>query len=195
MFGLAPRKSASLICCWLRFWLLDEFTFVLLFQSLLVEWICNISFLRNAVFFCNYYWDFVNYYSNFQFDVTFNKISVWYMHVSSCLLMDSFLNLISYTILGGHKNGLNHTVCWSEDYLRLQKKPKFFFNSLGAKFIYCSVKWLLKWKDLDYEYATWELQSSSSKIDKVCRKHLFVLTGTRQLHSTFFCSCVVMLLC
>ena len=91
-------------------------------------------------------------------------------------------------------------------------EAEVFFNSLGDKFVYCNVEWLVKWKDLGYEHATWELESSSflctpeaeelkrsyedrfkaarkasdpSKVDKVChRKHLFVLTGTLQLHLT-----------
>jgi chromodomain-helicase-DNA-binding protein 3 len=41
------------------------------------------------------------------------------------------------------------------------KEADFFFNSLGDKFVYCNVEWLVKWKDLGYEHATWELESSS----------------------------------
>ncbi|AQL02865.1 Helicase protein MOM1 [Zea mays] len=42
-----------------------------------------------------------------------------------------------------------------------QKEAEVFFNSLGDKFVYCNVEWLVKWKDLGYEHATWELESSS----------------------------------
>ncbi|CAD6340635.1 unnamed protein product [Miscanthus lutarioriparius] len=41
------------------------------------------------------------------------------------------------------------------------KEAEVFFNSLGDKFVYCNVEWLVKWKDLGYEHATWELESSS----------------------------------
>lgn len=42
-----------------------------------------------------------------------------------------------------------------------EKEAEEFFNSLGDKFAYCNVEWLVKWKDLGYEYATWELETSS----------------------------------
>uniref|UniRef100_A0A0D9WKR2 Chromo domain-containing protein n=1 Tax=Leersia perrieri TaxID=77586 RepID=A0A0D9WKR2_9ORYZ len=45
--------------------------------------------------------------------------------------------------------------------LMSQKEAEEFFNSLGDKFSYCNVEWLVKWKDLGYEHATWELESSS----------------------------------
>ena len=60
-----------------------------------------------------------------------------------------------------------------ENYLPLQKKL-IFFISLGAKFIYCNVGWLLEWKDLGYEHATWELESSSSKVDKVWHENVYL---------------------
>ncbi|WVZ82995.1 hypothetical protein U9M48_030188 [Paspalum notatum var. saurae] len=41
------------------------------------------------------------------------------------------------------------------------KEAESFFNSLGDKFVCCNVEWLVKWKDLGYEHATWELESSS----------------------------------
>ncbi|KAL5225839.1 hypothetical protein ABZP36_012478 [Zizania latifolia] len=42
-----------------------------------------------------------------------------------------------------------------------QKEAEGFFDSLGDKFTYCNVEWLVKWKDLGYEHATWELETSS----------------------------------
>ncbi|KAF0911649.1 hypothetical protein E2562_011655 [Oryza meyeriana var. granulata] len=45
--------------------------------------------------------------------------------------------------------------------LMSQKEAEDFFNSLGDKFAYCNVEWLVKWKDLGYEHATWELETSS----------------------------------
>ncbi|KAG8094190.1 hypothetical protein GUJ93_ZPchr0012g19846 [Zizania palustris] len=42
-----------------------------------------------------------------------------------------------------------------------QKEAEDFFDSLGDKFTYCNVEWLVKWKDLGYEHATWELETSS----------------------------------
>ena len=90
------------------------------------------------------------------------------------------------------------------------KEAEVFFNSLDDKIAYCNVEWLVKWKGLGYEHATWELETSSflctpeaeelkrsyenrveaarrvsdpAKVDQVChRKHLFILTGTLQLH-------------
>uniref|UniRef100_A0A0E0DVE3 Chromo domain-containing protein n=1 Tax=Oryza meridionalis TaxID=40149 RepID=A0A0E0DVE3_9ORYZ len=57
---------------------------------------------------------------------------------------------------------------WAEPHRLLKKRPLMsekeaeeFFNSLGDKFAYCNVEWLVKWKDLGYEYATWELETSS----------------------------------
>ncbi|KAL6622402.1 hypothetical protein ACP70R_032281 [Stipagrostis hirtigluma subsp. patula] len=57
---------------------------------------------------------------------------------------------------------------WAEPHRLLKKRalmpPKEaegFFNSLGDKFAYCNVEWLVKWKDLGYEHATWELETSS----------------------------------
>lgn len=40
------------------------------------------------------------------------------------------------------------------------KEAESFFNSLGDKFVHCNVEWLVKWKDLGYEHATWELETS-----------------------------------
>uniref|UniRef100_J3MAH4 Helicase protein MOM1 n=1 Tax=Oryza brachyantha TaxID=4533 RepID=J3MAH4_ORYBR len=42
-----------------------------------------------------------------------------------------------------------------------QKEADEFFNCLGDKYAYCNVEWLVKWKDLGYEHATWELETSS----------------------------------
>uniref|UniRef100_A0A0E0L6Q3 Chromo domain-containing protein n=1 Tax=Oryza punctata TaxID=4537 RepID=A0A0E0L6Q3_ORYPU len=57
---------------------------------------------------------------------------------------------------------------WAEPHRLLKKRPLMsekeaeeFFNSLGDKFAYCNVEWLVKWKDLGYDYATWELETSS----------------------------------
>ncbi|KAJ1257489.1 hypothetical protein BS78_10G000700 [Paspalum vaginatum] len=41
------------------------------------------------------------------------------------------------------------------------KEAESFFNSLGDKSVCCNVEWLVKWKDLGYEHATWELEASS----------------------------------
>lgn len=92
------------------------------------------------------------------------------------------------------------------------KEAEVFFSSLDGKIVCGNAEWLVKWKDLGYEHATWELESSSflctpeaeelkrsyehrfeaarkasdpSKVDKVChRKHLFVLAGTLQFNLT-----------
>ena len=61
--------------CWMN--LLSSYCFNHCWRSEFVI----LVFCAMLFFFCNYYWNFVNYYSKFQFDVTFNKISVWYMHV------------------------------------------------------------------------------------------------------------------
>ncbi|XP_062206434.1 uncharacterized protein LOC133908424 isoform X2 [Phragmites australis] len=57
---------------------------------------------------------------------------------------------------------------WAEPHRLLKKRslmsPKEaeeFFTLLGDKFAYCNVEWLVKWKDLGYEHATWELETSS----------------------------------
>ena len=54
------------------------------------------------------------------------------------------------------------------------KEAEVFFNSLGDKFVYCNVEWLVKWKDLGYEHATWELESSSSKVDKYAMENIYL---------------------
>jgi hypothetical protein len=41
------------------------------------------------------------------------------------------------------------------------KEAEAFFNSLGDKIAHCNAEWLVKWKGLGYEHATWELESSS----------------------------------
>lgn len=41
------------------------------------------------------------------------------------------------------------------------KEAGVFFASLGNKIAYCNVEWLVKWKGLGYEHATWELETSS----------------------------------
>ncbi|KAG2608795.1 uncharacterized protein LOC120702311 isoform X2 [Panicum virgatum] len=41
------------------------------------------------------------------------------------------------------------------------KEAEVFFNSLDDKIAYCNVEWLVKWKGLGYEHATWELETSS----------------------------------
>ncbi|GJN29968.1 hypothetical protein PR202_gb18238 [Eleusine coracana subsp. coracana] len=57
---------------------------------------------------------------------------------------------------------------WAEPHRLLKKRtlmpPKeaeVFFNSLGDKIAFCNAEWLVKWKDLGYEHATWELETSS----------------------------------
>lgn len=35
-----------------------------------------------------------------------------------------------------------------------------FFDGLGQSFTKCYFEWLVKWKGLGYEHATWELESS-----------------------------------
>ncbi|KAF8775853.1 hypothetical protein HU200_004246 [Digitaria exilis] len=57
---------------------------------------------------------------------------------------------------------------WAELHRLLKKRPlmpskeaETFFNSLDDKIAYCNVEWLVKWKGLGYEHATWELETSS----------------------------------
>lgn len=57
---------------------------------------------------------------------------------------------------------------WAEPHRLLKRRPlmppkeaEAFINSLGDKIAYCNAEWLVKWKGLGYEHATWELESSS----------------------------------
>ncbi|TVU12929.1 hypothetical protein EJB05_46596 [Eragrostis curvula] len=57
---------------------------------------------------------------------------------------------------------------WAEPHRLLKKRSLMpqneaegFFKFLGDKFAYCNAEWLVKWKDLGYEHATWELETSS----------------------------------
>ncbi|CAL5045144.1 unnamed protein product [Urochloa decumbens] len=57
---------------------------------------------------------------------------------------------------------------WAEPHRLLKRRPlmpakeaEAFFNSLSEKLAYCNAEWLVKWKDLGYEHATWELETSS----------------------------------
>ncbi|XP_020115173.1 uncharacterized protein LOC109728999 isoform X3 [Ananas comosus] len=56
---------------------------------------------------------------------------------------------------------------WTEPHRLLMKRqlmPKKlaneFFNGLADKVSYCNAEWLVKWRDLGYEHATWELETS-----------------------------------
>jgi chromodomain-helicase-DNA-binding protein 3 len=35
-----------------------------------------------------------------------------------------------------------------------------FFSSSGVKYSYCTLEWLVKWRGLGYDHATWELETS-----------------------------------
>ncbi|RLM55318.1 hypothetical protein C2845_PM10G00980 [Panicum miliaceum] len=70
-----------------------------------------------------------------------------------------------------YKN-LAHIIRWKQEWaephrllkrrsLMPPKEAEVFFNSLGDKIAYCNVEWLVKWKGLGYEHATWELETSS----------------------------------
>ncbi|CAL4938394.1 unnamed protein product [Urochloa decumbens] len=57
---------------------------------------------------------------------------------------------------------------WAEPHRLLKRRPlmppkeaEAFFNSLSDKIAYCNAEWLVKWKGLGYEHATWELETSS----------------------------------
>lgn len=41
-----------------------------------------------------------------------------------------------------------------------KKLANEFFNGLADKVSYCNAEWLVKWRDLGYEHATWELETS-----------------------------------
>ncbi|KAK1660933.1 hypothetical protein QYE76_049092 [Lolium multiflorum] len=69
-------------------------------------------------------------------------------------------------------NKRNHTekAIWKEEWTkphrllrkRLLMPPKLvhdFFSSSGLKYSYCNVEWLVKWRGLGYDHATWELET------------------------------------
>jgi hypothetical protein len=92
------------------------------------------------------------------------------------------------------------------------KEAGVFFNALGNKFAFCNAEWLVKWKDLGYEHATWELETSPflctsevevlkrsyesrheaarralarGKLDNVCMENIYFLTRERIVACTF----------
>ncbi|KAM0838517.1 hypothetical protein ACQ4PT_060926 [Festuca glaucescens] len=69
-------------------------------------------------------------------------------------------------------NKRNHTekAIWKEEWTKphrlLRKRllipPKLaddFFSSSGVKYSYCTLEWLVKWRGLGYDHATWELET------------------------------------
>ncbi|XP_047078989.1 uncharacterized protein LOC124689514 [Lolium rigidum] len=69
-------------------------------------------------------------------------------------------------------NKRNHTekAIWKEEWTkphrllrkRLLTPPKLaddFFSSSGVKYSYCTLEWLVKWRGLGYDHATWELET------------------------------------
>ncbi|PNT66056.1 hypothetical protein BRADI_3g06450v3, partial [Brachypodium distachyon] len=70
------------------------------------------------------------------------------------------------------KNKKEKTIMWRQEWaephrllmkrsLMPPKEAEEFFHSTGDKLAFCNVEWLVKWKDLGYEHATWELDTSS----------------------------------
>lgn len=70
------------------------------------------------------------------------------------------------------KNQKEKTIMWRQEWaephrllmkrsLMPPKEAEEFFHSTGDKLAFCNVEWLVKWKDLGYEHATWELDTSS----------------------------------
>jgi chromodomain-helicase-DNA-binding protein 3 len=56
---------------------------------------------------------------------------------------------------------------WTKPHRLLRKRllmpPKLaddFFSSSGVKYSYCTLEWLVKWRGLGYDHATWELETS-----------------------------------
>ncbi|KAF0929200.1 hypothetical protein E2562_016436, partial [Oryza meyeriana var. granulata] len=59
--------------------------------------------------------------------------------------------------------------------LMLPKEADDFFCSIGANIEHCNVEWLVRWRDLSYEQATWELETScflrTPQADELKRKY------------------------
>ena len=65
---------------------------------------------------------------------------------------------------------------WTEPHRLLQKRLLLptnladeYLPKHGDKFLYCYHEWLVKWKGLGYENATWELENSQSLCSPVAR--------------------------
>uniref|UniRef100_A0A0D9VB84 PHD-type domain-containing protein n=1 Tax=Leersia perrieri TaxID=77586 RepID=A0A0D9VB84_9ORYZ len=81
-----------------------------------------------------------------------------------------------------HKEKKNWKKEWTEPHRLLRKRPLMprkeaedFFCSTGANIEHCNVEWLVKWRDLGYEQATWELETScfmcTPQVDELKRKY------------------------
>ncbi|KAL5199924.1 hypothetical protein ABZP36_021127 [Zizania latifolia] len=81
-----------------------------------------------------------------------------------------------------HKEKTSWKEEWTEPHRLLRKRllmlPKAadeFFCSTGANLEPCNVEWLVKWRDLGYEHATWELETSyflcTPQADELKRKY------------------------
>ncbi|CAM0955492.1 unnamed protein product [Alopecurus aequalis] len=94
-------------------------------------------------------------------------------HVHNCWVPEDDINVMP----GGPDllslfNKMNHTekAIWKEEWTqphrllrkRLLMPPKLaddFFSSSGVKYSYCNLEWLVKWRGLGYDHATWELET------------------------------------
>ncbi|CAN6192249.1 unnamed protein product [Urochloa humidicola] len=118
-------------------------------------------------------WDVKEGASSKQYLVKYKNLAhVHNRWVSESDIVDSTLqgrDLISKFSKRIHKE---KTIRWKQEWAephrllkrRLLMPPKeaeAFFNSLSDKIAYCNAEWLVKWKGLGYEYATWELETSS----------------------------------
>jgi chromodomain-helicase-DNA-binding protein 3 len=55
---------------------------------------------------------------------------------------------------------------WTKPHRLLRKRPLMpqksaddFFSSSGVKYSYYNLEWLVKWRGLGYDHATWELET------------------------------------
>uniref|UniRef100_I1NWH3 PHD-type domain-containing protein n=1 Tax=Oryza glaberrima TaxID=4538 RepID=I1NWH3_ORYGL len=81
-----------------------------------------------------------------------------------------------------HKEKTSWKKEWTEPHHLLRKRPLMppkeaddFFCSSRANIEHCNVEWLVKWRDLGYEHATWELETAcflrTPQADELKRKY------------------------
>lgn len=106
-----------------------------------------------------------------------NMISLYFLRNDTFFLAKRSMLMFNYII-----PQTNWKKEWTEPHHLLRKRPLMppkeaddFFCSSRANIEHCNVEWLVKWRDLGYEHATWELETAcflrTPQADELKRKY------------------------